>query len=77
MNDVDREPFKVLIATDDSPSAHNAETWVAHARWPEPCVVDVLCVASHGVGRRPEGRLAGCRSGRSALLFALPCGPES
>ena len=52
MNDVRREPFRVLLATDDSPSARNAETWVAHARWPEPCVVDVLCVASHGVGRR-------------------------
>lgn len=51
MNGVERDPFRVLLATDDSESARTAEAWVSQARWPRPCVVDVLCVASHGIGR--------------------------
>lgn len=45
-------PFRVLLATDASESARNAETWVSQARWPEPCVVDVLCVASYNISRQ-------------------------
>lgn len=44
-------PVRVLLATDDSGPARIAEWWVSHLRWPRPCVVDVLCVAGHGLAR--------------------------
>ena len=44
-------PFRVLLATDDSDPARQAEAWVARLRWSRPCVVDVLCVAGHGITR--------------------------
>ena len=44
-------PFRVLLATDDSESARHAEAWVARLRWARPCLVDVLCVAGHGITR--------------------------
>ena len=45
------EPFHILLATDDSEPAHHAESWVSRLRWSRPCVVDVLCVAGHGITR--------------------------
>lgn len=67
MNDAQREPYRVLLATDDSPSARNAEAWVARARWPEPCIVDVLCVAGQGIGRQGWPT----RSDRSTVRLAV------
>lgn len=43
-------PFRILLATDDSEPARQAEAWVARLRWSRPYVVDVLCVAGHGIG---------------------------
>lgn len=51
MNEIAAASFKVLLATDDSEAARNAEAWVSRLRWSRPCVVDVLCVASHGLTR--------------------------
>lgn len=42
---------RVLLATDDSESARQAEAWVARLRWSRPCVVDVVCVAGQGITR--------------------------
>jgi nucleotide-binding universal stress UspA family protein len=44
-------PFRVLLATDDSDAARNAEAWVVRARWELPCTIDVLCVAGRGITR--------------------------
>lgn len=44
-------PFHVLLATDDSGSAHHAEAWVSRLRWSTPCVIDVLCVTGPGIAR--------------------------
>jgi hypothetical protein len=43
--------FHILLATDDSEPAHQAEAWVSRLRWSQPRVVDVLCVAGHGIAR--------------------------
>ena len=51
MNETDATPYRVLLATDDSEAARNAEAWVSRLRWSRPCVVDVLCVAGHGITR--------------------------
>ncbi len=42
---------RVLLASDDSDAARNAEAWVTRLRWSRPCVVDVLCVAGEGMTR--------------------------
>jgi nucleotide-binding universal stress UspA family protein len=44
-------PVTVLLASDDSDAARNAEAWVTRLRWSRPCVVDVLCVAREGLTR--------------------------
>jgi nucleotide-binding universal stress UspA family protein len=44
-------PLRVMLPTDDSPSARVAEAWVARLRWKEPPTVDVVTVASRGVSR--------------------------
>jgi len=51
MNETAATPLRVLLATDDSEAARNAEAWVSRLRWSRPCVVDVLCVAGHGITR--------------------------
>ncbi|HEY4634107.1 MAG TPA: universal stress protein [Candidatus Limnocylindrales bacterium] len=51
MNETITTPYRVLLATDDSDAARNAEAWVSRLRWSRPCVVDVLCVAGHGITR--------------------------
>lgn len=51
MNETVITPFRVLLATDDSEAARNAEAWVSRLRWSRPCMVDVLCVAGHGITR--------------------------
>ena len=45
------EPMRVLLATDDSEGARNAESWIVRARWAAPPTVDVLCVAGLGLTR--------------------------
>jgi hypothetical protein len=51
MNDTAATPFRVLLATDDSEAARNAEAWVSRLRWSRPCVVDepdaVLVLATY------------------------------
>jgi nucleotide-binding universal stress UspA family protein len=44
-------PLHLLVATDDSEPAHHAESWISRLRWSRPRVVDVLCVAGHGITR--------------------------
>ncbi len=51
MNETIATPYRVLLATDDSEAARHAEAWVSRLRWSRPCVVDVLCVAGHGITR--------------------------
>ena len=51
MNETVTRSFRVLLANDDSQAARNAEAWVSRLRWSRPCVVDVLCVAGHGITR--------------------------
>jgi nucleotide-binding universal stress UspA family protein len=51
MTTVHVESLHALLATDDSEPAHQAESWVSRLRWSRPCVVDVLCVAGHGITR--------------------------
>ncbi len=51
VNETAAMPFRVLLATDDSEAARNAEAWASRLRWSRPCVVDVLCVAGHGITR--------------------------
>lgn len=51
MTDKTAKPFRVLLATDDSEAARNAEAWVSRLRWSRPCVVDVLCIAGRGITR--------------------------
>ena len=51
MNEAVTTPHRVLLATDDSEAARNAEAWVSRLRWSRPCIVDVLCVAGHGITR--------------------------
>jgi nucleotide-binding universal stress UspA family protein len=51
MNATVTTPYRVLLATDDSEAARNAEAWVSRLRWSGPCIVDVLCVAGHGITR--------------------------
>ncbi len=51
MNETVTKPYRVLLATDDSDAARNAEAWVSRLHWSGPCVVDVLCVAGHGITR--------------------------
>jgi nucleotide-binding universal stress UspA family protein len=51
MDEQGEREFRVLLATDGSEPARNAEDWVPRLRWPPTCVVDVLCVASHGLAR--------------------------
>lgn len=51
MNEIADTTFSVLLATDDSEAARNAEAWVSRARWQRPCKVDVLCVAGYGITR--------------------------
>ncbi len=51
MNETVAPPFRVMLATDDSEAARNAEAWVSRLRWSRPCVVDVLCVAGQGITR--------------------------
>jgi nucleotide-binding universal stress UspA family protein len=48
MSDQPTRAMRVMLGSDDSPAARAAETWLARARWAEPPVVDVVCVA-----RRP------------------------
>ncbi len=43
--------YQVLLASDDSDAARNAEAWVTRLQWSQPCVVDVLCVAREGLTR--------------------------
>lgn len=50
MND-QAAPLRVLLATDDSEASRNAEAWTSRLRWSRPSVVDVLCVAGHGIAR--------------------------
>ena len=48
-------PFRVLLATDDSEQARLAKSWVSRLRRTRPCVVDVLCVAGHGMAHLSWG----------------------
>jgi nucleotide-binding universal stress UspA family protein len=43
------QPFRVLLATDGSEEALNAEAWVSRLRWDRPCEIGVLCVAAYGI----------------------------
>lgn len=43
--------MRVMLPTDDSPSARVAEAWVARLRWKAPPTVDVVTVASRGMSR--------------------------
>lgn len=51
MNETVATPYRVLLATDDSEAARNAEIWASRLRWSRPCVVDVLCIAGRGITR--------------------------
>jgi nucleotide-binding universal stress UspA family protein len=59
MSDQPTRAMSVMLATDDSPAAHVAETWLARVRWSVPPVVDVVNVAKRpisylGWGWAPE-----------------------
>ena len=65
-----RQPLRVLLATDGSEEALNAEAWVSRLRWDRPCEVGVLCVAApgiSGIGWLRDGDL----SSGSAILEQL------
>jgi nucleotide-binding universal stress UspA family protein len=67
MTDTMEQPFRVLLATDGSEEAFNAEAWVSRLRWDRPCEIGVLCVAASGIsgiGWLREGDLS---SGRAII----------
>jgi nucleotide-binding universal stress UspA family protein len=43
--------MRVMLATDDSPSARTAEDWVARLRYASPPTIEVVCVAGRGLTR--------------------------
>jgi nucleotide-binding universal stress UspA family protein len=47
----DRQPPRVLLATDDSESARDAETWLRRAAWAVRPSVDVACIGDAGEAR--------------------------
>jgi len=61
------QPFRVLLATDASDEALNAEAWVSRLRWDRPCQVAVLCVATYGVSRLGWLREGDLSSGRTIM----------
>lgn len=51
MRDRGEEGMRILLPTDDSPSARIAESWVARLRWRATPTVDVVVVAARGLSR--------------------------
>jgi nucleotide-binding universal stress UspA family protein len=47
----DRRPLRVLLATDDSESARDAEMWLRRARWSARPSIDVACIGDPGEAR--------------------------
>lgn len=67
MTETMEQPFRVLLATDGSEEALNAETWVSRLRWDRPCEIAVLCVATYGVSRLGWLREGDLSSGRMIM----------
>lgn len=65
MTETMERPFRVLLATDGSDEAMNAEAWVSRLRWQRPSEISILCVASYGAARLGwlrEGDLSSARA---------------
>jgi nucleotide-binding universal stress UspA family protein len=67
MTETMKQPFRVLLATDASDEAVNAEAWVARLRWDRPCEIAVLSVATYGVSRLGWLREGDLSSGRTIM----------
>ena len=67
MTETTTQPFRVLLATDASDEAVNAEAWVARLRWDRPCEIAVLSVATYGVSRLGWLREGDLGSGRTIM----------
>jgi nucleotide-binding universal stress UspA family protein len=67
MTETMQQPFRVLLATDASDEALNAEAWVSRLRWDRPCEIAVLCVATYGVSRLGWLRDGDLTSGRTIM----------
>ena len=67
MTETIQQPFRVLLATDASDEAVNAEAWISRLRWDRPCEIAVLTVATSSVSRLGWLRDGDLSTGRTIM----------